>query len=147
MATTTATKESSIPIPGFEIANDFQLSLGRTTISFTPANFAGQPLLNFNDGVNPPRAFMGDDQVGQEQTALGTLVTVTLEAIPDLEAHLLTLVLPEVLIGEDKCPEKVAVPVIFHTVRTSIIGRPTSPGPAQTYDVKVFDGTAQYVLT
>lgn len=141
MATTTVAQASSISSFDFLIANDFQLSLGRTTISFTPANFAGQPLLNFDDGVNPPRTFMGDDQVGLEGTALGTLVTVTLEAIPDLETHLLTLVLPEVLIKDNK-PEKVAVPVIFHTVRTSIIGKPTSPGPVQTYDVKVFDCTA-----
>ena len=145
MATTTATQAPSISSSDFLIANDFQLSLGRTTISFTPANFAGQPLLNFDDGVNPPRAFMGDDQVGLEGSALGALVTVTLEAIPDLETHLLTPVLPEVLI-KDK-PEKVAVPVIFHTVRTSIIGKPTSPGPVQTYDVKVFDCTASAVET
>jgi hypothetical protein len=124
-------------------ANFFELSHGRSTISYTASNIAGQPVVTYNNG-SVTRTFTGDE-VRREQTALGTLVTVTLEVIFDGPTHLLTLVLPEVLVRAE--PEKVSVPVIFHTVEGSIAGRLLNPGPVQTYKVEIFSGTASFVVS
>jgi hypothetical protein len=57
----------------------------------------------------------------------------------------LTLVLPEVLVGPHG-PVSFSAPVIFHTVE-GVIARGFTPGPTQTYEVKIFNGTASFVLT
>ena len=142
MATSVQT-ERKIPAPKLVDANFFELSHGKSTISYTESNIAGRPVVTYNNG-SVTRTFTGDE-VRREETALGTLVTVTLEVIADGPTHLLTLVLPEVLVREE--PEKVSVPVIFHTVEGSIAGRPLNPGPVQTYDVKIFTGTASFVVS
>jgi hypothetical protein len=142
MATSVQT-ERKIPSPTLVDANFFELSHGRSTISYTASNIAGQPVVTYNNG-SVTRSFTGDE-VRREQTALGTLVTVTLEVIFDGPTHLLTLVLPEVLVRAE--PEKVSVPVIFHTVEGSIAGRPLNPGPVQTYKVEIFSGTASFVVS
>lgn len=142
MATSVET-ERKIPTPKLVDANFFELSHGKSTISYTASNIAGQPVVTYDNG-SVTRSFTGDE-VRREETALGTLVTVTLEVIFDGPTHLLTLVLPEVLVRQE--PEKVSVPVIFHTVEGSIAGPPLNPGPVQTYDVQIFSGTASFIVS
>ncbi len=133
------------PALALEAANFFELRHGRSEITFTASNKAGEPVVTYNDGVKPPLSFSGDE-VRREPTELGTLVTVTLSAIPDLEMRLLTIVLPEVLLN-DGTPEKLSAPVVFTRVEMSIAGPPLHPGPVQTYDVKVFKGRASFILS
>lgn len=131
-------------ITDLQPANYFQLRRGRTRLTYTATNIAGQPQINYDDGTTP-RTFTGQE-IQQETSALGTLLTVELQVIFDGPRHLLTLVLPEVLLQDGK-PEKLQTPVVFHTVQGSIAGRPLNPGPVQTYDVKTFRGTANFVLS
>jgi hypothetical protein len=140
MATSVKAK-SSAQIAKLKAANFFELSRGRSTISYTASNIAGKPVVTYHKG-KVTRTFTGDE-VRREKTALGTLVTVTLEVVSDGPTSLLTLVLPEVLVGSDG-PEKVSVPVVFHIVQSSIAGPPLNPGQVQTYDVKTFTGTASF---
>lgn len=146
MATTTQV-EPKVPVAASKVANLFELRLGRSAITYTVSNIAGQPVVTYDDGSGTPRSFMGDE-ILREQTALGTLVTVTLELIPDLVTHMLTIVVPEVLLkGWPPAPERLTMPVVFHKVASSIAGPPTQPGPVQTYDVKIYDATASFIVS
>jgi hypothetical protein len=133
--------ESSATIARLEAANLFELSHGRSTLSYTVSNIAGEPVVTYNNGTET-KSFTGNE-VGRETTTLGTLVTVLLQSSVDGPRRLLTLVQPEVLVG-DRRPEKVSLPVIFHTTAGVILHQ---PGPRQTYDVQIFNGTASFVHT
>lgn len=136
---TSAQAARKAPAPDLEKANFFELRHVSSKITYTASDIAGQRQVNF-DG----QTFRGDE-VRREKSELGTLVTVTLSEIPDLERRLLTLVLPKVLV--DSAPEKVSVPVVFTRVALSIAGRPAEPGPVQTYDVKIYKGKASFIVT
>ncbi|HEX4965365.1 MAG TPA: hypothetical protein VF173_31435 [Thermoanaerobaculia bacterium] len=116
-------------------ANFFEVSHAKSTLSYEVSNSAGQPVLTYNDGKQT-KTFTGNE-VSRENTALGTLVTVILKPSIDSSRQLLTLVQPEVLVNGG--PEKVSLPVIFHTTAGVI---PLKPGPRQTYDVQIFKGIA-----
>jgi hypothetical protein len=122
-------------------ANFFQLSHkhDKSTISYTASNLAGQPVFTYDDG-KATRTFTGKE-VNRQDTTLGTLVTVILKTSVDGPRELLTLVLPEVLVNE--APENLSVPAIFHTTVGVI---PPKLGPVQTYEVKIYSGTASFVL-
>lgn len=133
--------EPSTEIAKLAEANLFELSHGKRTLSYTVSNIAGDPLVSYFDGKET-KTFVGNE-VSLESTTLGTLVTVLLQSSVDGPRHFLTLVVPVVLVG-DRYPEKVSLPVIFHTTAGFILPR---PGPRQTYDVQIFSGTASFVLT
>jgi len=128
------------PSPALESANLFELSRGRSSITYTASDIGGEPQVNY-DG----RTFRGAE-VRRQKTELGTLVTVTLEATPDLEMRLLTIVLPQVQV-KNGTPEKVSAPVVFTRVELSIGGLPLHPGPVQTYDVKIYSGKASFIVS
>jgi len=135
--------KSPPPILKPQAANFFELSHDKDTITYTVSNIAGQPVLDYTHG-GKTRSFTGEE-IRREKTTLGTEVTVTLKINVDSNAHLLTLVLPDVHVGP-KGPEKLSVPVIFHTLVGTIVGPPPI-GPAQTYEVKIFRGTASFVVS
>jgi len=135
--------QTAPPIAKAKAANYFELSHGRDTLIYTVSNIAGQPVLDYTH-AGKLRSFTGDE-IQSEKTTLGTEVTVTLERGIDSNSQLLTLVLPDVHVGPSGA-EKLSVPVIFHTLLSSIIGPPRT-GPTQTYDVKIFQGTASFVHT
>jgi hypothetical protein len=146
MATSASARAARIaPTSALDEANLFELRRGRSRITYTVSNIAGEPLVNYTDGGTPPRTFTGDE-VRREKTELGTLVTVTLGVIPDLETRLLTIVLPEVLVNPGT-PEPFSAPVVFTRVEMSIAGPPLHPGPVQTYDVKIYTGKASFIVS
>jgi hypothetical protein len=69
-------------------ANQFDLRYRGKDISFTQANIAGDPLLTYDQ-----RYYYGK-QIELQDTAIGELVTVTLEERPNGERWRLTVVLP-----------------------------------------------------
>lgn len=138
---TSATTAPALTKP--KVANLFELSHGKDTLTYTVSNIAGQPVLDFTHG-GKTQSFTGAE-VQSKKTSLGTEVTVTLERGIDSNSRLLTLVLPEVHIGPSGS-EKLSVPVIFHTLLNSIIGPPRT-GPTQTYEVQIFHCTASFVHT
>jgi hypothetical protein len=135
-----AVSEAPAPALALVDANHFDLRRGRSEVTFT-THLRGKPVLVYSDGLTR-RTFSGKE-VRLLPTELGTLVTVTLAATPDLEVRLLTVVLPQVRVSG--APEKLEVPVIFTRIATSIAGPPLDPGPVQTYEVKIYDGTASAV--
>jgi hypothetical protein len=137
---TSAQATRKAPTPDLEEANFFELRRSGSSITYTASDIAGKPQVNY-DG----RTFRGRE-VRREKTELGTLVTVTLAEKPDLERRLLTIVLPQVQL-KNGTPEKFKAPVVFTRVEMSIAGPPTHPGPVQTYDVKIYSGTASFILS
>lgn len=138
---TSATTAPTLTKP--KVANFFELSHGKDTLNYTVDNIAGQPALDYTH-AGKRRSFTGDE-IQSEKTTLGTEVTVTLERGVDSNSRLLTLVLPEVHVGSSGT-EKLSVPVIFHTLLSSIIGPPRT-GPTQTYEVQIFDGTSSFIVS
>ena len=122
--------------------NLFELSSSYddTQITYSTSSFAGPPQFSYS-GPKGDHSFAGDE-IASLQSALGTEVTVTLEAVPDLQTVTLTLVLPDIAIafGEEQAFPTIG---IFTTTATTIAGPP--PGAAQTYEVIALDGVAKLV--
>lgn len=120
-------------------ANFYELRSGRTRLTYTESNIAGQPVLTYKD-----LSFMGDE-IQQDPQAIGLLVTVVLKAVPDAYSDLLTVLIPRVNLTNGAA--KVATEVIFTRVRTSIGGPNLVNGQVQTYTTKTFTGTASFIVS
>jgi hypothetical protein len=126
--------------PGLDEANFYELRHRNQQITFTNRNFGGQPQLVYKDGERL-ETFTGD-QIFQEETALGRLLTVQKIAV-DVITERFTLVLPKVLLAEGKA-EKVETFVVFQSGHR--IPRIPRPGPEETFVVKPFRGRASLVF-
>jgi hypothetical protein len=124
-----------------EEANLYELRSGTLRLTYTARDFAGRPQLSYNDGKSS-RTYTGD-QIQQEETALGLLLSVADVAV-DFITQRFTLVIPKVLVELGK-PEKVATFVVFEN--GGRIPAPIQPGQAETYSVKNLRGTASLILT
>ena len=144
MATSVET-ERVAPAAQLDYANRYHLRLGNSKISYTVSNIASDPLVGYDNG-SVVRNFIGDE-INRERTDLGILVTVTLELVPDGTKRLLTLVVPEVLVRREGPPQKVNVPVVFHSLLAGDPRPRPKPGPLQTYEVQIFSGEADRIFT
>jgi hypothetical protein len=123
-------------------ANMFELSGGDTSVSHQSSSIAGTPQLAYTGPDGETRSFSGDD-IASAQAALGSELTVTLESVPDLRTITFTLVLPQVSVsGYEQGVAIGAVGIV--TARHTTIAGP-GPGPEETYDVTVLEGTAMTV--
>ena len=86
------------------------------------------------------------DQIRTEQSALGRLVTVYLDAMPDAATFFLTLLLPDFnpMIPGDT-PTPFATLAILTTLLTSIAGPSLIEGALQEYVAVALEGTAEFV--
>lgn len=87
-ATGESAPSSTTALVYLHYANQFDLRYRGKDISFTEANIAGDPLLTYDQ-----RYFYGE-QIELQKTAIGELVTVTLEQRPNGDRWQMTLVLP-----------------------------------------------------
>jgi len=122
-----------------EIANLFTLSCAETQISYSTTSINGTPRFSYR-GPKGDHSFSGSE-IDTLSTALGTEVTVTLEAIPDLHTLTLTVVLPRIegQMGDEQPFGSVG---IFTTNHTTIAG---PPPVAQSYEIIALDGIAEFV--
>ena len=120
--------------------NLFEFSYGETQISYSTSSFAGPPLFSYS-GPKGEHSFSGEE-IHTLSSALGTEVTVTLEAVPDLHTITLTVLLPGITLspGDEESFESAG---IFTTSNTTIAGPPA--GVAQTYEIIALDGVAKLV--
>ena len=123
--------------------NLFTLQGGTVTVSYSATSIAGVPQFSYQDTTFD--VSRSGDAIVQETTAIGTLVTIELENIPDLRRVTFTLVVPAVNPGPDNQP------VVLHTLgvrttnHTTIGGPDLIIGPLQTYEAVALCGTAQLV--
>ena len=112
-------------------------------ITYSTTGFIGQPILNYEDS-NGTRSFIGDE-IRTQETEIGTTVTVTLEAVPDLRVVTLTLLVPE--INLDGSPREFETIAIRTTHKTTIGGPGLIKGAVQSYEVIDLNGTARCVVS
>ncbi len=121
-------------------ANLFELACGDTSITYSTSSFAGPPQFSFTD-PDGTLSFSGDE-IETLPSALGSEVTVTLEAVPDLRTVSLTLLLPSFRLPADGEAEFDTL-AIKSTHPTTIAGPPEGAG--QTYEAIGLHGTAKAV--
>jgi hypothetical protein len=76
--------------------NLFELKGDDTTISYSTSSFSGKPRFEYQG----PRGSVSrqGDEIEADATPSGTLVSIVVEAIPDLETTTLTLYLPPIVL-------------------------------------------------
>jgi hypothetical protein len=128
---------------GFTRANIFELFGESIQVSYSSTNILGGPILSYRD---PQRSlsFRGAE-IRSQETELGELITVTLEAIQDLRTVTFTLMLPIVTVMPQSSGSYIRVPGVTTTNPTTIAGPP--PGPEKLYSVVNLQGTAQFIVS
>ncbi|WP_207714036.1 DUF6174 domain-containing protein [Scytonema sp. UIC 10036] len=124
-------------------ANVFELSGASVEVSYSDTSVLGGPRLNYRDN-NINRTFIGEE-IRVQETELGQLITVTLEAIPDLRTVTFTLILPLVKPSTASERVRIQVPGITTTTQTTIAG--PGPGAEKTYTTINLKGTAQFIVS
>ena len=113
-----------------------------TQVTFSTTSITGQPQFSYHDDTRDVSAT--GDEITVERTVLGTSVTVTLEAVPDLHTVTATLVLPD-LGGLSGPVTHFRTFLVLTENRTSIGGPALITGALQRYTVVKGRGTAQQV--
>ncbi|MGH3685667.1 MAG: hypothetical protein ACRDRU_07120 [Pseudonocardiaceae bacterium] len=113
-----------------------------TQIIYSTSSTTGEPQFTYRDHTRD-LSFHGDS-IEVAASPLGMLVTVLLEADPDLRTLTATLVLPDINLG-DRQLIRFSTVVILTTHHTSIGGPALVTGPLQTYQVVELSGVAQHV--
>jgi hypothetical protein len=124
-------------------ANIFEFFGDEIQVSYASLNVLGGPRLSYRDAQRS-LTFQGD-AIRSQQTELGEVITVTLEAIPDFRTVTFSLVLPVVTVLPESRGTSIRVPGVTATNPTTIAGPP--PGPEKLYAVVMLQGTARYILT
>lgn len=125
-------------------ANLFELASGSLKITFSASSLDGKPQLSYHKGATSLN-FRGN-QLRQTKTETGTLLSVTLNTVPDLRTVVLSLLLPQVNV-EDRSPSTaVSVKAIETTIRSSIGGPNLVKGQVQTYKSYSLKGVAKSVV-
>src|SRR5436190_1917755 len=125
-------------------ANRFVLRGEGVEITYDEITFAGPPQLTYQvlQGVQS-RTFNGDE-ISSKESDIGTLVTVTLEVIPDDKRTLFTLLIPTINVtGTNEVTFETLA--IYTTVSDSITGPNGVSGALQCYQAVQLEGTAQFV--
>ncbi len=114
-----------------------------TQITYSTTSITGQPQFHYQDKQRDLN-FTGDDIRLLDTDEVGTLVSVTLEVIPDLHTLTLSVLIPQInLKGETERP--LSTLAILTTHLTSIGGPGLVEGPLLTYEVVALEGTARHV--
>jgi hypothetical protein len=130
---------------GFTRANLFELRGGSIHVTYSSTSVLGGPILSYRD---PQRSlsFQGKD-IASEETALGELITVTLEAIPDVRTVTFTLILPIVTVMRQSSGTQIRVPGVTTTDLTTRTITGPRLGPQKLYAVVKLRGTAQFIVS
>ncbi|MGH3925353.1 MAG: hypothetical protein ACRDTT_21270 [Pseudonocardiaceae bacterium] len=123
--------------------NQFNLTGSNdTVIVFSTTGFGGGgPRLHYED-EDRELDFSGDEIIVLENSSLGTLVTVTLENVPDLQLITFTLLVPNVNLGDREEIEFDTLAIVT-TNHTTLAG--PEPGPLQTYRRRKLEGVARLI--
>lgn len=132
-------------VHNFTRANLFELGGGSIHVTFSSTSVLGGPILSYRD---PQRSlsFQGED-IASEETPLGELITVTLEAIADARTVTFTLILPIVTVMSQSAGTQIRVPGVTTTDLTTRTTTGPQLGPQKLYEVVNLQGTAQSIVS
>lgn len=111
-------------------------------ISYSTTSITGKPIFSYKDSKGS-HSFTGD-KIRTQQTEIGTMVTVTLESIPDLRVTTLTLLVPK--INLDSSTTEFKTIAIQTTSKTTIAGEKLVKGAVESYEVINLKGTAKSIV-
>lgn len=122
--------------------NLYDLQGDDVEISFSASSFGGDPLFQYRR-AGRLSSFQGD-QIRMVATEIGSLVTVTIEADPDLHSITLTLLLPDINLREGHA-SAMMTEAILTAHRASIGGPQRLEGQLQSYTSIRLKGVARAV--
>ncbi len=128
---------------GLTQANLFELSRGVIHVTYSTTNILGGPIFSYRDN-HTSKTFRGEE-IRIQESAIGQVVTVTLESIPDLKTVTFSLIVPTVTVIPQSTGTPIQVPGITTTAPTTIAGPPA--GPQLLYSVVKLRGTAQFIVS
>ena len=123
--------------------NLFNLKSETVTVSYSTTSIAGVPQFSYRDATR--EVTKSGDAIRRELTEVGTLVTIDLEIIPDLQTVSFSLVLPAINLGPNNQPVTLHTISVRTTNHTTLAGPGPIIGQVQTYESLELHGTAQYV--
>jgi hypothetical protein len=123
--------------------NRFELEGNCTKIIYSTTSFSAVPQLNYQDQKRNLN-FSGDE-IRSLPTEIGTLISVTLEVIPDLRTITLSLLIPNVNLPEGKRKNPIETIAILTTASTSIGGPDLVDGQLEAYQILMLKGIASFV--
>jgi hypothetical protein len=112
-------------------------------INYSSSSIRGVPLVSYKD-ADLDLNFQ-DDEITRIQTALGELVTVTLENVVDAFTRTFTLVVPSIRLPRGQEVEVTTLGVETTDRSGAFVPAPGPSGVLQTYQVYQLRGTAQHV--
>jgi hypothetical protein len=124
--------------------NGFTFDGAGTHINYGTTSMTGRPTFTYR-GTYGEHAFDGDEIHTEGSAAVGGLVSVLIDAVPDSHTVWLTLLLPAfnpVQIGDP--PIAFASLAVLTTHLTTEAGPGPIDGPLQTYEVVALAGTAHF---
>jgi hypothetical protein len=122
--------------------NLYELQGDKTKVTYSTSSITGKPL--FTIWLGRKTLNFSGNEIKVDGTPIGTLVTVTIETVPDLKTVTFSLLLPAVNLPESN---KVSIKAlgILTTAKTSIGGPKPVKGALQAYKTVVMSGTAKAV--
>jgi hypothetical protein len=123
--------------------NLFELRNRRISVSFSATSITGQPLVNYKDRHHEVSA--RGDEIRQEDTEIGKLVTITLEPDADAGALLFTLLIPRAVLSAPIVEQPIETVGVF--TRSRLPPRLPASAQLQTYDVVQLKGTASFIVS
>jgi len=130
------------PTTRLEEANHFEFT-GPIVLSYSRSSISGGPRLAYHDGEQ--ELSFADEDITQASTAMGELVTVTLQHVPDAFVRTFTLVVPTVKLRVTESVELDAIGVETVDRSGSLVPSAGPAGVLQTYRVHDLRGVAQHV--
>jgi hypothetical protein len=122
--------------------NMFELQGGDVRVSYSTSSIAGVPLFTY-EGQGVKRSFKGEEIRAQE-TEIGVLVTVTIEAVPDFRVVTFSVLIPTINLDGNEA--EVKTQGIHTTSRTSIGGPALVKGQVNSYEGVELSGKARAVV-
>lgn len=151
-STSTSTPVAGAVIPAIQTDNHFAMhdAENKTQIVYNlqkggparPNSNVGGPELIYT-GPHGNRSFSGT-QVSVMTTPIGSMITVTMDIVPDQQILTLSLVMPTVVNAKPGSPQSFQTLAVFASHRTTLLGPPPTGGDP-TYTVLKLQGEASHV--
>lgn len=125
-------------------ANLFEVEGYGVRITYSKSSITGDPRFSYRDKERS-LDFSGHEIRVEATDALGDLVTVTIEEVPDLRTVTVTLLVPEFNLPEDTKQSPFETEAVFTTNHTTIGGPSLVQGQLKSYKSVRLSGTAQQV--
>jgi hypothetical protein len=125
------------------VPNQYELLGSGVSINFSTTSITGDPLFHYQDACREVNA--RGDEIRQEETEVGTLVTVTLEPDADAGSLLFTVLIPRATLAEIGGELRIVTEGIM--TRSRFARGPAADAQLQQYRVVTLRGEATFVIS